>query len=245
MRKIKFNFIALAASGLVITAVPAMVYAQHGSDDSSTTTTISNTSGSGGSGSSSTGGASDTSGSTPNTGSTSRHDADPAGGTEVKTASDAQEQENEQNDTNKNEADGRDFIAELLKTKSKHSDQDRAKNCQAAEKGLETKLANLQKNAASFKSKVDAVYSQALAYQTANNLNPAGIAQLEATASADQTAAKASVGALSGLSVNLDCSSNTVAQNVATFRAAAAHARTDLIAYKNAVVAVLTALEGA
>src|SRR3569833_2227800 len=234
----RLKLIILTLTSLTLLALPSLAYADHGSgggddnngsvDSATSTSTSSN----------------DSTTSTTSVATETRH-----GGSNKTSLARAYSQSNDseqETETKESKAktEGQALVDALLKTEKKHSESERAKNCQAAQKGLTTKLTNLQKNAASYQSTEDAIYQKALDYAQTNNLNPSGIDQLEATANADKTTAAASVGALGGLSVTLDCTSNTVATNVATFRAAASQARSDLLAYKTAVKAVLMALEG-
>jgi hypothetical protein len=136
-------------------------------------------------------------------------------------------------------------INDLLKDHPKHSVNERQKNCQAAEHGLETKFQSLSTNATSFQTKIDAALSNAITYQKDNNLTVTNFAQLVADAQAAQSKAAASVSVLSGLSPTLDCTQPTVATNVANFKVAVKQAKTDLLVYKDAVKAVLQALEAA
>lgn len=141
------------------------------------------------------------------------------------------------------ESEGDDVINNLLKDHKKHSDDERKKNCQAAEHGLENKLQNLSTNATAFQKRIDTALTLAIAYQKDNNINVANFDQLVTAAQTAQGKAAASVSVLNGLSTNLDCTQNTVASNVAQFQVAAKQARTDLLSYKTAVRAVLQALE--
>lgn len=136
-------------------------------------------------------------------------------------------------------------INDTLKDHSKHSDSERQKNCQAAEHGLETKFQSLSTNATSFQTKIDSALANAISYQKDNNLNVTNFTQLVSAAQTAQIKAAASVSILNGLSPTLDCSQSTVATNVAKFKVASKQAKTDLLAYKDAVKAVLQALEAA
>ncbi len=136
-------------------------------------------------------------------------------------------------------------VASLLKVHDKHTDSDRQKACQAAEQGLETKLGGLATNSTSFQTKIDTALNLAIGYQKDQNVTVANFDQLVAAAQAAKAKAAASVTVLNGLSPNLDCSQNTVATNLAKFKVATKQAKTDLLAYKEAVKAVLRALEDA
>src|SRR5581483_4057580 len=134
--------------------------------------------------------------------------------------------------TNKTEA--QNLLKQLRMAHKEHTAAERQKNCRAAKSGLEHKLTNLDKNAGAFKTRIDNIFTKAQTYQSTNNVVVANWDQLIAAAQAAQSKAAASVAALQTLSPSLDCTSSTVADNIATFRTAAKQARTDLISYKQA-----------
>lgn len=134
-------------------------------------------------------------------------------------------------------------INDMVKNHSKHSDADRQRNCQAAQQGLETKFQNVSNNATSFQTKIDTAFANAVAYQKDHNITVADFDQLVATATAAQSKAAASVSVLNGLSPTLDCTQSTVSTTVAKFKVAAKQAKTDLLAYKDAVKAILQAIQ--
>lgn len=266
MLKLKSRLIAVAAVFGVLLAVPAISYADHGSGDGGSDNNTSQTSDGDNNTSSNDTTENDNSGDNSNDTTTNdntsdsdttdsgsgsdqqaRHGGRGSDGEKTTIAPQSKGKSDERTNKAETEAEteGQDFIDNLLKTHKRHTEQERQKNCQAAQKGLETKLSNIQKNASKFQTLINEVYQKALDYQQANNLSPAGFDQLVSTANSAKDTASASVSALASLSVNLDCSSSSVAGNVATFRAAAQQARTDLVSYKTAVKAVLTALEGA
>jgi hypothetical protein len=143
------------------------------------------------------------------------------------------------------ETESNDILTEFKKTNKEHTKEERKANCTAAEHGLETKLANLSKNASAFQVRVDGVFTKAVAFQKDSNLVVTNFDQLVATAQAAQTQAASSVSALNSLDTNLDCTQPGVAQNVAAFKVASSKARTDLKAYKASVKAILTAIQAA
>lgn len=242
MKNLRSLLIVPAALLLVFLAVvPAA--ADHGSDSDQTSTTSSSGSGDS-SASSSDVSANDSSGGDHSTAEAKSSTAEDNNSSSDSTDTSVPETE-KQAAEDKFSKEAEDHINNLLQNQhaKKHSDSQRTKNCQKAQKGLQTKLQNLQKNAAAHKALIDKVYSEALAYQQQSSLNPAGFGDLVNAANAAQSKAALSVAALGGLSVNLDCSSGSVAQNVATFQAAAQQARNDLLAYRTAVHAVLQALE--
>ncbi len=146
--------------------------------------------------------------------------------------------------TNKKDgAESKAVISDLKKTKKEHTNEERHKNCAAAEHGLETKLSNLSKNAAAFQVKISGVLNKAIAFQKDHNVTVANFDALVAAAHAARTQSASSISALGELDANLDCNQPDVAQHVASFKVAATKAKTDLKAYKEAVKAILVALE--
>jgi hypothetical protein len=139
--------------------------------------------------------------------------------------------------------DGDSFLAQLRQSNKEHAQAERTKNCQARQKELVAKLQHIQGEATNFQKKVDSTLAAAITYMSNNNISSAGLTQLVSAAQAAQTTAKGSVQALAGLSITVDCTNPNVAEQVATFRAAVAQARTDLNAYKTKVRALFVALE--
>ena len=138
-----------------------------------------------------------------------------------------------------NERNGVSVVAELRKKLREHTQEERKSNCEERKVGLVQKLENLKKNAASYKSKVDEVFSAAEAYATDKNLSSDTLDTQLAAADSAQTAAKVQVDALTVLTVTINCDDPDVAAQIATFKVAAEKARTSLHAYKTAVKAVL------
>ena len=95
------------------------------------------------------------------------------------------------------------------------------------------------------KSRIDDVYVKALAYQKDKDITVENLDTLVAAADSAKSKAQMSVDALTGLKPTIQCTSDTVATDVATFKAAAEQARTDLKTYRASVKAILTALKGA
>lgn len=133
---------------------------------------------------------------------------------------------------------------EDTKNKQERSDEDKKKSCEGVKEGLKQKLENLDTNSQKVYEKIDSVLQKALEYQKESGVKPTNFDQLVATAQSANVKAKASVEALKGLSVEIDCDKpGTVAQNVASFKAAAEQARNDLKVFRSAVKAVLAVLE--
>ncbi len=135
------------------------------------------------------------------------------------------------------------ILDDAKKKGKEHTKEERLKNCTDKQQGLVNKLANLQKNSSSHLGKIDAVLVKLTDSQATAKTPVAGYAALLAAATAEQAQAAASVAALGNLSTKIDCTKDTVASEVATFKAAAEQARSDLKAYRDAVKAILKAIE--
>ena len=122
------------------------------------------------------------------------------------------------------------------------TDAERQKTCEERKTGLDTKFASITRNSQAYQSRIDDVYTKVLAYQVSSKLNPMGFADLTAAANAARATAHKSVTALAAAAPAVDCTSKSVAGNVADFKKLAATARTDLKAYKMAVKAVVKSL---
>ena len=123
--------------------------------------------------------------------------------------------------------------------------QRREKRCENRKHGLETKIANIVTVAQKHESRIDDIYTKALAYQKDKDITVEDFDSLVASANSAKAQAQVSVEALSSLKPAIQCTSDTVATDVATFKAAAEQARTDLKTYRTSVKAILTALKDA
>lgn len=121
------------------------------------------------------------------------------------------------------------------------SAEKREKVCDSRKNGLETKFASISRNAVRYQAKVDGVFSK---------LPTSAVSKVPAEYSAAVAAkakSEASVKVLGDikLSTAVDCKNPDVADQVATFKAAASTARDDLKDYKMAAKDVLKALKTA
>lgn len=228
------NFMPAAALAILVVAGSPAVALARGSNDTtevSGSTNVATTS--------STSGGSTTTSTTETSHVESETSAQETSTTEVKSSAET----NHHNNQLKAEK----MVTEL-KTEHKppKTDAEREKSCDAHKTGIETKFASIARNSLAYETRVDGIYAKALTFQTDNKLNPTGIADLIATANTAQLAAKASVATLqSAKPTAVDCTSKTVSTDVAAFKTAAAQARHDLKAYKQAVKAVLVSLRQA
>ena len=136
-------------------------------------------------------------------------------------------------------------VAELKQEHKERTQAERQKNCEERKTGLLQKVSELNTNAQKRQTRITDVLNKTLTYQSSNNLTVQNLDSLVAAANSAKDTAATSVQALSALQPAIDCTSSTTAQDVAAFKAAAATARNDLITYKKAVQALLTAVEAA
>jgi chromosome segregation ATPase len=124
--------------------------------------------------------------------------------------------------------------------------EQRKEACQSRERGLQAKTATLARNAQRYQKRIDDVLDKVRAYREAyGGLTVENYDALVAAAMAAQAKSQVSADALAGLKPTIDCDSETVANDVAAFRIAAAQARTDIAAYKVAVKNLIAAVAAA
>lgn len=139
---------------------------------------------------------------------------------------------------------GKALVDELQKEhKSKLTDAQRPKVCEAHKQGLTNKFTVIARNSQSYQTRIDDIYAKALTFQTSKNVSSVDLTALIATADAAKDTSDSSVANLLELKPTLDCNNLSVASDVATFKTAAGQTRTDLKAYKAAVKAVLQNLK--
>lgn len=143
---------------------------------------------------------------------------------------------------------GKEIVSELKaerQQKTALKAEDRQKRCENRKQGLQKKVDNLASNAQKHQSRITEIFNKATTYQAENNITLDGFDALVSTANAAKGTSQTSVDALVALKPTLDCTKESVPTDVATFKAAATQARTDLKAYKTSVKAVLKALNDA
>lgn len=123
--------------------------------------------------------------------------------------------------------------------------QERHDRCEAHKQGLNTKFDRIVTHSQKIQTKIDNILNKATAYKTDNNLTPTNWDDLLSAAQAAQTASAQSITDLQNVTPTIDCNSDSVSTDVATFKAAAATTRDNLKTYKTAVKALLTALRDA
>lgn len=142
-------------------------------------------------------------------------------------------------------AEGAAMVESLGKNHGKHTEAERMTFCEAHKSGITTKFGSINTEMAGFQSRIDNILAKVQAYQQSNNVTVSNWAALLAAAKSAQTKSADALAALKSVTPSLDCNSTSVAQDIATFKAAAQLARDDLQAYKSAAQALLEALMGA
>lgn len=138
---------------------------------------------------------------------------------------------------------GSSVIDDLRKThKSAKTTAERQKTCESHKQGLTNKFSRMVSNSEKIQAHIDEVFTKGQAFKVSSGLSPADYDTLVATAVTAQTNSQASIATLKTVQPAVDCNSETVASDVATFRAAAQQTRDNLKAYRTSVRAVLKTL---
>lgn len=136
-----------------------------------------------------------------------------------------------------------DEIAERKKNAKAKSQEQRKKACEQRKKGLETKFSSISTNTQRIQSKIDKILERAIAYADKHELNSGEIADLVTAANEAKSKSAASVENLQTVKpTTIDCTTNTVPGDVATFKVATKEARDNLKVYRMAAKDLLKVL---
>lgn len=135
--------------------------------------------------------------------------------------------------------------AQHQEDKATRTDAQKQKTCEAHKQGLTKKFERITANSEKIKKHIDEVFTKAQAYQQANNLPVSNYNELVTAATTAQTAAEESIATLKTVKPTVDCNNTSVANDVATFKAAAQDTRDKLKAYRTSVKDILQALHKA
>lgn len=135
-------------------------------------------------------------------------------------------------------------LQEKRKDVKAHTEAEREKSCNARKASLEKRMANAVTQAERHKKTIDEIYTKVKNFYTTKNLSVANYSTLTANVDTAQANAQASIDALKGLDVNVDCTSQTVADSVSTFQQAVSSTRDSLKSYRTSLVALITAIKG-
>ena len=149
------------------------------------------------------------------------------------------------NDTDKSEnhMKAKQKIAELKKDHKEHSAEERKNFCNNHRNNFEARYTNLKSHAAKVQADISAVYDKGVAYKTANNLSVLDYDALVAKVDTDNSAVTTALSAV--VVPKLDCTSPTVATDVATFKVSVDAVRDDLRTYRTDVRTLLKAIKTA
>ncbi len=121
----------------------------------------------------------------------------------------------------------------------------RMKSCEARKANLTKRMNNAVAQATKHKAVFDKIFAKAQSLHDTQKLNADNYDALVAAAKTAQTNAQTNIDTLKALDINIDCTSNNVADNVAAFRTAVGNTRDSLKAYRKSIVDILNALNAA
>lgn len=121
--------------------------------------------------------------------------------------------------------------------------EQREKVCESRKNGLTTRLTSIATNSDRYLTRINEISAKATAYQLSNGTASGFTAETDAVKLAQINATKSVQVLVAASKATVDCTSPTVATDIATFKEAAATARTDLKTYKMAVKDYLKALK--
>ena len=120
------------------------------------------------------------------------------------------------------------------------------KSCEARKTALTNRMNNAVKAAQRHQQVFDSLYTKIKAFYVSKNLSVTNYSDLTAKADAAQADAAAKITALQNLNFTVDCTqTGSLATNVSAFQAAVGAARDSLKAYRQALVNLITAIQGA
>lgn len=217
MQQIRKKLLILPAMVLVLSVFAVPVYAHNGEDDAVSTTSTTDTDKS--------------------------HDS-------TKTADDSARlkavSERKKQTEAESQSRGQKIVEDAQKErKSNKSKDDLKKICQTRKDGIQNRTSTIVGRAQNSLKRIDDVFAKVTAYQESANLTIENYDALVATANASKIKAAASVQALATLNPQVNCDGETVAADIATFKAAVKQAREDLVAYRKDVKTLLSAVKSA
>lgn len=177
--------------------------------------------------------------------STSNGDTEHSGSTEVTTSTDKTTEANTEN-SNENSAarsKGEQTVADLKKNHKEHTAAVRQNFCNLHKDNLQGRFHGLTTSAQAIQTNITGIYTKVQAFKTGANLTVTNYDTLVAAAATAQATSAADIASLTPLT--LDCTSPTVATDVATFKASAEQVRSDLKAYRDAVKNLIRAVQAA
>lgn len=129
--------------------------------------------------------------------------------------------------------------SEQKRTRTK---QERTDACKARLSGMEMRFSKLAESTNHLLTRANDINSKLETYKSTSQANIENWPQLQKAVSDAQSLATASVNSVAALKPTVDCTKETVANDIATFKAAVEKARDDLKAYRNAMKDMIVAL---
>jgi hypothetical protein len=121
----------------------------------------------------------------------------------------------------------------------------REKACLARKASLTNRMSNAVNQAKRHKAVFDNIYGRVKEFYTTKHLNVPNYSSLTAAVDTAQADAQTKIDALASLNVNVDCSSQTVADSISAFQQAESASRDSLKAYRAALTDLINSLKGA
>lgn len=140
---------------------------------------------------------------------------------------------------------GDDKLKMLREQNKQRSQAERQKSCTARKASLNKRMTNAVAHAQRHKTVFDRFYTKVKEFHDKKQLNVPDYAALTAKVDAAQANAQDSIDALKTLDVSVDCTSETVANNVSAFREAVKATRDSIKDYRKSLVELITAMKGA
>lgn len=140
---------------------------------------------------------------------------------------------------------GDDRIKMLREQNKQRTQNDRQKSCTARKAALKKRMTNSVAHAQRHKAVFDRFYTKVKEFHDTKQLNVPDYAVLTAKVDTAQINAQASIDALKTLDVSVDCTSETVANDISAFQEAVKATRDSLKDYRKSLVELITAMKGA
>jgi hypothetical protein len=160
-------------------------------------------------------------------------------------ATSTDDQKPEANETTQHEmhVKGEQKVAELRKDHKEHTADERQKFCNLHKDDITTGVSTIKARAQSLQDRITEVLAKGVAFKTTHHLSPTNYDAQLATVSSDKAASSVAIANL--VAPTLDCTSATVATEVATFKVSAETSRDALKTYRADVKALIQAIKAA
>ncbi len=165
---------------------------------------------------------------------------------EVKTEAEAESETAETESPTELHQRGKSMMAQIAKEQhEQHSDAQRKQACSVHKDQLEKHVTKASSQISFLQTRIDGIYAKALAYKSSQGITNTNIVDMVAKADAAKSLSQTAISNLAAVTPTLDCTRTDNAENVATYRVAAASARDALKSYRTSVRTLLLALRDA